>query len=397
MEILTVSSAAAYLKELIETDQLLSDLWLRGEVSNCSDSQAGHIYFTLKDSHAQIRCALFRNNALRQTHKPRNGNSIIVHGYISLYETSGQLQFYVDLVQPDGVGKLAAEFALLKQRLEEEGLFNPDRKRPLPPAPKVIGVVTSPTAAAYQDILNVLRRRYPLAHLILSPTLVQGDTAPPQIVTALERLNRRDDVEVIILARGGGSLEELWAFNDERVARAVFSSRIPVVTGVGHETDFTIVDYVSDLRAPTPSAAAELVSPNLEELRYSLTALKDLLYSTVQSQIDANRAELTQIQRQMRVASPLAKLPTYRQNVDDLLNRTNRAFKNKLMLQRLQVQSIESRMKVMNPRQILARGYAILTKPDGMVITSIAEVAKGDQIQAELSNGTITAEVKDPG
>jgi exodeoxyribonuclease VII large subunit len=295
------------------------------------------------------------------------------------------------------VGKLAAEFALLKQRLEEEGLFNPDRKRPLPPAPKVIGVVTSPTAAAYQDILNVLRRRYPLAHLILSPTLVQGDTAPPQIVTALERLNRRDDVEVIILARGGGSLEELWAFNDERVARAVFSSRIPVVTGVGHETDFTIVDYVSDLRAPTPSAAAELVSPNLEELRYSLTALKDLLYSTVQSQIDANRAELTQIQRQMRVASPLAKLPTYRQNVDDLLNRTNRAFKNKLMLQRLQVQSIESRMKVMNPRQILARGYAILTKPDGMVITSIAEVAKGDQIQAELSNGTITAEVKDPG
>jgi exodeoxyribonuclease VII large subunit len=396
MDIISVSEVAHYLKELLETDELLSDIWLRGEVSNASrTNQSGHIYFTLKDSNAQIRCALFRNAAIRQTHLPRDGNSIIVHGNISIYEATGQLQLYVDLVQPDGIGKLSAEFALLKQKLEAEGLFAEERKRPLPLAPKIIGVVTSPTAAAFQDILNVLRRRYPLAQVVLSPTLVQGENAPTQIVAALERLNQRSDIDVIILARGGGSLEELWAFNDEKVARAVFSSRITVVTGVGHETDTTIVDYVSDLRAPTPSAAAELVSPNIEDIRYALSLLSDQMYTAVQDQIDENRSEIQQIQSQMRRVSPVVKIPNLRQSTDDLMSRAHRALKNKLIMERLHVQSIESRLKVMNPRQILARGYSILTNEVGTVITSAQTVQTGDLINAQLADGSIITEVKD--
>ena len=260
---------------LLDVDDLLSDLWLHGEVSNVTATAKGHIYFTLKDAGAEIRAVLWAGSARRQQYQPKEGGAFTMHGKLEFYAQRGSLQFIVDLVQPSGVGKLALEFARLKQRLEDEGLFAEERKRPLPDYPRTIGVVTSPTAAAFQDIQNVLRRRWPLAQIVLAPTLVQGETAPPQIVAALRAINARRDVDVIILARGGGSLEELWAFNDERVARAVFASRIPIVTGVGHEVDYTIVDYVADVRAPTPSAAAELATPDRADLLADVRAMRE--------------------------------------------------------------------------------------------------------------------------
>ena len=260
MRIYHVGELVTYLKELLETDAGLDDIWVGGEMSNVSLSGSGHYYFTLKERTSQVKCVLFRGQALWQTLVPQNGLAVLAHGRISLYEASGQIQLYVDLLQSEGQGKLALEFEQLKARLDAEGLFAVERKRPLPALPLRIGVVTSPQAAAFQDILNVLGRRYPLATVMLAPTLVQGEQRPAadrRRVQALNGLSGAHAVDVILVARGGGAPEELAAFNDERVARAVYASRVPVITGVGHETDTTIVDYVADVRAPTPSAAAE--------------------------------------------------------------------------------------------------------------------------------------------
>jgi exodeoxyribonuclease VII large subunit len=247
---------------------VLQDLWLEGEVSNWKHAPSGHIYFTLKDEAASIRCAMWRSNIQRAAYLPAgDGEAVLAHGYVSVYEPQGVYQFYVDDVQPVGLGSLYARFEQLKARLQAEGLFDADRKRSLPHFPRRIGVVTSPSGAVLRDILNVLRRRYPLAEVIVAPTLVQGPEAPAQIVRALERVGQVPGVDVIILARGGGSLEDLWAFNDEAVARAIVAAPVPVVSGVGHETDFTIADFAADLRAPTSSAAAELVTPDRAALR----------------------------------------------------------------------------------------------------------------------------------
>ena len=268
--ILTVSQVTTYIKELLEADFLLRDLWIQGEVSNFSRSTAGHIYFTLKDAEASIKCVLWRSLAEEQTHLPADGQAVILHGRVSVYEVQGAYQFYVDLVQPAGVGTLYLRFLALKERLAEEGLFSPERKRPLPPFPRSLGVVTSPKAAAWRDILHVLERRYPLVEVILAPAAVQGPEAPLQIAEAIRTLNEETGVDLIIVARGGGSLEELWAFNEEAVARAIYSSGVPVISGVGHEVDFTIADFVADLRAPTPTAAAAAAVPDMEECRQSL-------------------------------------------------------------------------------------------------------------------------------
>ncbi|MCK4449981.1 MAG: exodeoxyribonuclease VII large subunit, partial [Anaerolineae bacterium] len=249
----TVSQLTGHIRRLIEDDPELSDVWVEGEVSNFSRAFSGHCYFTLKDAGSQIGCVMWRSVAILQDYLPVDGDLVLAYGRVGVYEASGRYQLYVDQIRPAGVGDLYRQFELLKARLEAEGLFAPERKRPLPGFPRCIGVVTSPTAAALRDILNVLGRRYPLAEVLLAPTQVQGDAAPPQIVAALEALNTRDDVDVIIVARGGGSLEDLWAFNDERVTRAIAGSRIPVICGVGHETDFSLVGFAADVRAPTPS------------------------------------------------------------------------------------------------------------------------------------------------
>lgn len=392
MEIYSVTEALYYLKIKIECDDRLTDLWLEGEVSNCKRNPSGHYFFDLKDGTGRMACALFKGTALRQTHLPRDGSNFVMHGRIDVYEQQGKLQFYVDMVQPAGLGRLHLEYEALKQRLAEEGLFAPERKRPLPARPQAIGIVTSPGAAAYQDMLNVLGRRYPLAHLVLSPTLVQGDGAPPQIVMAIQALNRRSDIDVIIVARGGGSIEDLWAFNDERVARAVFASRVPVVTGVGHEVDFTIVDFVADLRAPTPSAAAELVSPDLIEMQSEVAEATDRLYIALQNSLDEHRSNLLEIERRLRLVSPTSRLSAYRQRLSDLAERRELNLRHSLELNRSRVNALSSRLKVMNPQQILERGYAIVSRDsDGSVISGVGQAKVGELLQVRVKDGTFSA------
>jgi exodeoxyribonuclease VII large subunit len=275
----TVSDLTRYLRELLENDFNLQDLWVEGEVSNISRPSSGHLYFTLKDAGASLRCVMWRNAVLRQAYLPGDGEAVEVHGAIGVYEAGGIYQLYADLLRPAGEGALFQEFLRLKARLEAEGLFDPARKRPLPAWPATIGIVTSPTGAALRDMLDTTRRRFPLARVVLAPTPVQGDEAPAGIVSALERLNRLVGPALILLARGGGSIEDLWAFNDERVVRAVVASQAPVITGVGHETDFTLADFAADLRAPTPTAAAELATPDQAELRLDLAAARSRLES----------------------------------------------------------------------------------------------------------------------
>jgi exodeoxyribonuclease VII large subunit len=395
LEIFEVTEILYYLKTILEIDERTSDVYIRGEVSNCVTSANGHTYFRLKDAGGIVDCALFKNNAIKQRHKPVNGTNYIMHGYLSVYEQQGKLQFYVDSVQPDGIGKLALEFEILKQRLEDEGLFAPERKRPLPERPRVIGVVTSPGAAAFQDILNVLRRRYPLVQVILSPTLVQGDNAPPQIVAAIQALNALPEVDVIILARGGGSIEELWAFNDERVARAVFASRLPIISGVGHEIDFTIVDFVSDMRAPTPSAAAELASPDVQDLQTAVLTLEDSLYTNFQYLLDEYSSEVSELERRLLLASPAGRITQLRQRIADALGKADRELSHRLQVNKLEISSLESRLKVLNPQQILERGYAIVTDSDSStVISDISQIAKTTNIRVRVKNGEFEAEVK---
>ena len=266
MQVRSVTDVTLRIKALIEEDPQLADLWLEGEVSNFRQASSGHCYFTLKDSDGEIRCVMWRGVAARQPWLPDQGDWVEAHGYVSVYERGGAYQFYADILQQSGVGQRWQQFLELKARLEAEGLFDEERKRPLPEWPKRIGVVTSATGAAFRDICNVLGERYPLVEVVLAPSLVQGASAPAAIVSALGALDEQPGIDVIIVARGGGSMEDLWAFNDEGVARAIAACRVPVVTGVGHETDFTIVDFVSDYRAPTPSAAAAAVVPDRYEL-----------------------------------------------------------------------------------------------------------------------------------
>jgi len=384
----SVSQITSYIKELFEIDFVLQDLWIEGEVSNYSRSAAGHVYFTLKDEAASIRCVMWRSLAERQTYLPSNGDSIVAHGRISIYEVQGTYQLYVDALQPAGLGILYLQFEALKKRLEAEGLFAPERKRPLPPFPRCLGVVTSPTGAAIRDILHVLGRRYPLVEVILSPVLVQGDKAPPQIVAAIEALNQHTDAEAIIVARGGGSLEELWAFNDERVARAIYSSRLPVISGVGHETDFTIADFVADVRAPTPSAAAEIAVPDQGELRGTLHLRRNRLVALMGRQITERRRALEPQARALNRLSPQAKIASHRQRIDELTRAASASLAHQLALQREQLRGHLLRLQSLSPFATLDRGYSLTRQlRTGEIVRSVAQVAVGDRIETQVSDG----------
>jgi exodeoxyribonuclease VII large subunit len=382
-------------KQLTSVNEL-QDVWVKGELSNLRQPSSGHWYFTLKDQNAQLKCVMFRQEALSLTFQPQDGDAVLAHGRVDVYAPQGTYQLYVDDVQPAGVGDLYREFELLKQRLDAEGLFDPALKQPLPEFPLRIGVVTSAGAAAFQDVLNVLRRRFPLAEVILSPTLVQGDDAPPQIVAALQRIAQYGDVDVIILCRGGGSIEDLWAFNDERVARAVFACPLPVVTGVGHEIDFTIVDFVADERAPTPSAAAELATPNIDDLRLGLDTLNGRMTARVLNRVLAARSDVANAQRTMRNVSPLLRINTLRQRVDGLNSRLSRAQQGRFSLWRERLSARESALNSANPDAILARGYAIITQRDtGEPVTSVKAVAADTTLRVRLKDGEFDARVID--
>jgi len=390
----SVTDLTRHLRELLVSDDLLTDLWVIGEVSNVSRPSSGHVYFTLKDASASLRCVMWRNTALRQAFLPRDGEAVEVHGAIDVYEAGGVYQLYADAIRPAGEGALFQEFLRLKARLEAEGLFDPGRKRPLPGLPQCIGVITSPTGAALRDILNTLRRRYPIAKVILVPTPVQGTEAPPGIVSALQEINRLAHPDVIILARGGGSIEDLWAFNDERVARAIVASAAPVVTGVGHETDFTIADFAADLRAPTPTAAAEIVAPNRLDLLSALSELQGRLDRSVQTLVSTRRWTLSDQFSRLRLFSPASRLRGERQRLDELGRRSGIAFDHRFQLSRARLVGLEQRLGSLNPMAVLGRGFAVVSRPDGALVRSVSQVSTGDAVNVRVSDGAFDAFVK---
>ena len=390
----SVAQVTGYLKDLLEADHNLADLWVQGEISNLSRPSSGHLYFTIKDAKASLKCVMWRSAAARLRYQPRDGDAVEVHGSISVYEVGGQYQLYADTIRPLGEGALYQEFLRLKAQLEAEGLFDAERKRPLPAWPHRIGIVTSPTGAALRDMLNTLRRRYPLAEVILAPTAVQGDDAPPGIEAALRTLNLVARPDVILLARGGGSIEDLWAFNDERVARAIAASEIPVISGVGHETDFTIADFVADLRAPTPTAAAELATPDRTDLLAALNDQNQRLARATFGQTAAKRWHLSELQNRLQRHTPLNRIQNDRQRIDEFSRRTGMALAHRMKLEKSQLTGLQRRLEALNPLAILQRGYAVVTQSDGSVVRNVAQVQTGDALDIRVSDGAFKVRVE---
>jgi exodeoxyribonuclease VII large subunit len=416
-----------------------ADVWVEGEVSNCHVSQPGHIYFTLKDAHAQIRCVTFRNQAMRLKFRPEDGLKITVRGAIGVYEPRGEYQLYAEHIEPVGLGALQLAFEQLKKQLEKEGLFDAARKRPLPALPRRVGIISSPQGAAVRDVIRVLRRRYPNLHLLLYPTRVQGDGAAAEIAAAIKYFNRKQSVDVILLVRGGGSLEDLWAFNEEALARAIAACTIPIVSGVGHETDFTIADFVADVRASTPSAAAELVvrtkqefNRHLGELRGDLAArmryrileerhrlralathigfrrLEDLLRRHRQ-QTDELVARLGQalgartdrLRRRLTVAATRIvsfdlrqRIAAWRQRAGQRSGELGARIERLLALKRQRLERLFVQLEERSPLRVLERGYAICTDAAGNVLRSSEEVALGSEVRVQLARGSLGAEVR---
>ena len=392
MAVYTVSQIADYLKASLDGDSVLADVWVNGEVSNLSRSAAGHAYFTLKDARAQLRCVLFRRN--RGAELLDNGHAVAAHGNISFYEVRGDIQLYVDLIRPEGMGALHLELERLKALLEEEGLFDPSRKRPLPSFPQHIGLVTSEQGAVFHDICNIIERRYPLAEVVLCAAAVQGKGAAPEIVDALRTLNAEGDVDVIIVARGGGSLEELWPFNEEAVARAIYASHAPVVSAVGHETDFTIADYVADVRAPTPSAAAELVVPDAAQLQAIVQGHVRSLSSNAAQFVSGHRQSVGHLLQRLHIRAP--DIAGQRQRIDDLTALISSRLNILLERQGDRARNLQWRLAALDPRAVLARGYAVVAhEATGQTVTSPRQVAQGDPLAITVHEGIFGVEVRD--
>ncbi|HEX9331371.1 MAG TPA: exodeoxyribonuclease VII large subunit [Anaerolineales bacterium] len=382
----TVSRLTFYIRKLLEENETLQDVWVQGEISNLSRPASGHIYFTLKDSSAALKCVMWKTSAMRLGIPLQDGKAVEVHGKIGVYEVSGQYQLYADQIRPVGEGALYQEFMRLKAMLEAEGLFAPERKRLIPMFPQRIGIVTSATGAALRDMLNTLRRRLPLVEVILAPSPVQGIEAPPALVKALQSLVLQSP-DVILLARGGGSIEDLWAFNDERVVRAVAMSSVPIICGVGHETDFTLCDFVADLRAPTPTAAAELATQiTIIDLRAALQNYKTRILSAMLKLLAEQKTTLSSLVSQLRYVSPDRRIQSERQRVDELARRAHSSLFHHIQLQASHVQGMQRRLEALNPIAVLARGYAVVTrKENGNVVSRVAQAS--DEMKVRVSDG----------
>ena len=390
MAVYSVSQVSSYLRDLLEQDFLLRDIWVSGEVANLMRSGTGHNYFTLRESNNSLRCVMFRNTS--GSERLVDGGAIIAHGRISMYEVRGDVQLIVDLVQPEGVGQFQLELEQLKLKLEKEGLFEPSRKRPLPRFPRRVGVVTSPASAVWHDIQTVVERRYPLAELCLAPTPVQGHEAAPGVVESLAALNELPDVDVIIVARGGGSLENLWPFNQESVAKAIFSSRAPVISAVGHETDYTIADLVADRRAPTPSAAAETVVPDRYELATALVVAEQALNASISGHTSVNRDALKQ--RVGNLERGLPDLDSHRMRLDDLLKSAGTFLGHGLEVSHARFDGLKRRLESVSPTDTVRRGYAIVErKENGAVVSDVSQVAVGDAVRVTVNRGGFEADV----
>ena len=390
MQPVPVSAVVNVVKEFLEASEFFSDLWVVGEVSNYSRSQQGHRYFSLKDSGGVLRTVLFRDTMPGM--QLENGDHVLAHGRVTVYPLRGELQFVCNFVRPEGVGILAARYEELKLRLDEEGLFDPSRKRMLPRFPSRIGLVTSPTGAALQDICNVLARRWPMAELLLSPAQVQGEQAAPDILLALRRLAKLTDLDLVIVARGGGAAEDLWAFNDERIARAIYGFPVPVVTGIGHETDETIADLVADLRAPTPSAAAERSVPSQDELRRVLNDVQRGAAQAAITTFDSLWARVTKAND--RIEHRLPRVTELRDTIDQWVARSLLQVEQQRRVDAARLQAIDGRLRALDPRTTLARGYAIVQDvKTGKVVTSVRMVKSGHRLSVGVSDGAFWTEV----
>ncbi len=389
----SVSDLNAYIKELIDLDYRLGELRVVGEISNFTQAKSGHLYFTLKDESAQIRCVMWRTFVERIFSLPEDGDAAMAEGRVSVYEANGQYQLYVERLEPVGRGDLALAFEQLKERLAEEGLFDATQKKQIPPFPRKIGIVTSSEAAALLDIQNVLIRRWPLVSVLVAPTLVQGTNAPNQIIRSLKWLDGRNDIDTIIISRGGGSIEDLWAFNDEELARTIFHASHPIIVGVGHETDFTIADFVADLRAPTPSAAAELAVPDQNEIQLQIGGYQQDLIMNMRSFVNQSRMHLIGLVRALRNLSPRAKLDSNRQLTDWLSDRLERAILRFLERKRGLLDIAITGLEAVNPLSTLARGYAIVRKEDGDIVRSVHDVTHGDGLNVHVVDGDFDARV----
>lgn len=392
---LTVSKLTFHIRRLLEENETLQDVWVRGEISNLSRPASGHVYFTLKDANASLKCVMWKTSAARLNLSIRDGMEVEVHGKIGVYEPQGQYQLYADQIRPVGEGALFQEFLRLKAMLEAEGLFDPEHKRPIPEFPKRIGIVTSATGAALRDMLNTLRRRLSLVEVLIAPSPVQGTEAPPALVKALQSLNRQKP-DVILIARGGGSIEDLWAFNDERVVRAVAASDAPVISGVGHETDFTLCDFAADLRAPTPTAAAELATQTtLEDLEFQLSTFRSRLVSATLSLVSEQKATLSSLDSQLRYLSPARRIQSESQRVDELSRRMLSSLIHRIQLQSSHAKGMTRRLEALSPLAVLERGYAVVTrKIDGRIVSRVAQAISGEHIQVRVSDGQFDAEIE---
>ncbi len=399
MTVITVSQLNRYVKSLLEGDANLVSVMLSGEISNfVNHYKSGHWYLSLKDENALVRAVMFRSAAVRVPFVPENGMKVIVRARVSLYEKDGSFQIYIDDMQPDGAGALQVAYEQLKQRLDKEGLFDESRKRPVPEFPKRVGVITSETGAAVRDILNVLGRRYPLAEVVLIPTLVQGDGAPAQLCAALRQFDAMKTAndpltpDVILLGRGGGSLEELWAFNDERVARAVAAVTIPVISCVGHETDFTICDFVADLRAPTPSAAAELAVPDMAELQQRISLMQAAVVRAAEGGVTRRRQRLVELSSRRCLSTPLYPVEERAMRVDRVTRRFSSAAQGITAKAATRLATAAGKLDALSPLRVLSRGYALATK-NGTVLRSAEDVKSEDDIQLRLHDGEIQCRV----
>lgn len=394
--LLSVTQISRYLKEVLASDALLQDVWVRGEISGCKTYSSGHCYFTLKDAEAQLPCVFFKYSRLRSDAPDlRDGMAIAANGRVSMYERDGKVQLYVEQVELIGEGALFLRFEQLKTRLAAEGLFDEERKRPLPEQPSVVGIVTSLQAAALRDMLRVLRNRYPLAEVVIAPTLVQGEEAPTAIADALDLLNEYGEADVIIVGRGGGSIEDLWAFNEEVVARAIARSRIPVISGVGHETDFTIADFAADYRASTPTAAAAAAVPDIQEWRDGVAEKEQMLGLLLEERFAEVRENLQYLQRDLQRASPRSLLERQQQQLDDTMEELLHYVQHILSLKQERLRGLALRLHSLSPLLTIGRGYAIVRREqDEAIVSSVRQVQAGEKLTIQVVDGRIPVEVR---
>ena len=393
MSIYSVTEITRYIKDVFDHNRTLKSVYIRGEISNFKRHYSGHCYFTLKDSGATIKAVMFKSKAQFVKFEPVDGLKVVAGGYVTIFERDGQYQLYVEQLLPEGVGELSLAFAQLKEKLAAEGLFDDARKQQLPLLPKRVGVITSPTGAALRDIVSVAKRRHPGVQLCLIPVQVQGQEAPRQIANALNLFNRLYQVDVIIVGRGGGSIEELWSFNDEAVVRSIAQSNIPVVSAVGHQTDYTLADFAADVRAATPSQAAELVVPDARELYRYVVSIKNLLESSVRNHIQNKKSRLEQNIQSRVLTRPQEIIDAKRQSVDSSLQRLIEIAKKAVVAKQHQFNLAAEKLAMLNPLAVLARGYGIIRTQDGHVINKVTEVVHGQNLEVVLRDGSINIEV----